>query len=86
MTGFLHENEFSRKSFVKGGGALIVGLSLAGTAGKARTREAEADDECAAALQECLARKLALVQKAGHHLPPFAITAAACLIADRIRG
>jgi nicotinate dehydrogenase subunit B len=35
MTGFLHEKEFSRKSFVKGGGALIVGLSVAGTAGKA---------------------------------------------------
>jgi len=30
MTGFLHEKEFSRKSFVKGGGALIVGLSTAG--------------------------------------------------------
>ena len=35
MTGFLHEKEFSRKTFVKGGGAMIVGLSLAGTAGKA---------------------------------------------------
>ena len=30
MTGFLSEKEFSRKSFVKGGGALIVGFSLAG--------------------------------------------------------
>jgi CO/xanthine dehydrogenase Mo-binding subunit len=28
MTGFLHEKEFSRKSFLKGGGALIVGFSL----------------------------------------------------------
>ena len=27
MTGFLHEKEFSRKSFVKGGGALVVGFS-----------------------------------------------------------
>ena len=36
MTGFLHEKEFSRKSFVKGGGALIVGLSFAGAAGKAQ--------------------------------------------------
>ena len=36
MTGFLHEKQFCRKSFVKGGGALIVGLSLAGTAGKAQ--------------------------------------------------
>ena len=35
MTGFMHEREFSRKTFVKGGGALIVGLSVAGTAGKA---------------------------------------------------
>ncbi len=35
MTGFMHEKEFSRKSFVKGGGALVVGFSLAGMAGKA---------------------------------------------------
>ncbi len=37
MTGFMHEKEFSRKSFVKGGGALIVGLSVGGSllAGKA---------------------------------------------------
>jgi CO/xanthine dehydrogenase Mo-binding subunit len=37
MTGLLHEKEFSRTSFVKGGGALIVGFSLAGAevAGKA---------------------------------------------------
>jgi len=32
MTGFLHEKEFSRKSFLKGSGALAAGLSLAGTA------------------------------------------------------
>jgi len=32
MTGFMHEKEFSRKSFLKGGGALIVGFSLAGAA------------------------------------------------------
>ncbi len=38
MTGLLHEKEFSRKAFVKGGGALIVGFSLAGSAlaGKAQ--------------------------------------------------
>ncbi|HZO95781.1 MAG TPA: molybdopterin cofactor-binding domain-containing protein [Gaiellaceae bacterium] len=36
MTGLLHEREFSRKTFVKGGGAMIVGLSLAGTAGRAQ--------------------------------------------------
>jgi CO/xanthine dehydrogenase Mo-binding subunit len=35
MTGFLHEREFSRKTFVKGGGALIVGFSLAGMSAKA---------------------------------------------------
>ncbi len=33
MTGFMHEKEFSRKSFVKGGGMMIVGLSLAGGLG-----------------------------------------------------
>jgi nicotinate dehydrogenase subunit B len=32
MTGSLHEREFSRKSFLKGGGALIVAFSLAGRA------------------------------------------------------
>jgi nicotinate dehydrogenase subunit B len=31
MTGFMHEKEFSRKSFLKGGGALVVGFSLAGS-------------------------------------------------------
>ena len=38
MTGLLHEKEFSRKSFLKGGGALIVGFSAlgAGLAGKAQ--------------------------------------------------
>jgi CO/xanthine dehydrogenase Mo-binding subunit len=39
MTGFMHEKEFSRKSFLKGGGALIVGFSLAGLAGKASGAE-----------------------------------------------
>ncbi len=33
MTGLMHEREFSRKNFVKGGGALVVGFSMfAGTA------------------------------------------------------
>ncbi len=32
MTGLLHEKEFSRRSFVKGGGALVIGFSLAGSA------------------------------------------------------
>ncbi len=37
MTGLMHEREFSRKTFLKGGGAMIVGFSMfgAGTAGKA---------------------------------------------------
>jgi len=39
MTGFLHEKEFSRKTFVKGGSALVVGLSFAGAAGKAQAAE-----------------------------------------------
>ena len=41
MTGLLHEKEFSRKAFVKGGGALIVGLSLAGAglAGNAKAAD-----------------------------------------------
>jgi nicotinate dehydrogenase subunit B len=30
MTGFLHDKEFSRKAFLKGGGALVVGFSMAG--------------------------------------------------------
>ncbi|HZO98559.1 MAG TPA: molybdopterin cofactor-binding domain-containing protein [Gaiellaceae bacterium] len=32
MTGLLHERELSRKSFLKAGGALVVGLSASGTA------------------------------------------------------
>jgi nicotinate dehydrogenase subunit B len=32
MTGLMHEKELSRKMFLKGGGALIVGFSLAGSA------------------------------------------------------
>jgi nicotinate dehydrogenase subunit B len=34
MTGFMHEQELSRKTFLKGGGALIVGFSLAGLGAK----------------------------------------------------
>ena len=40
MTGFMHEKEFSRKTFVKGGGALIVGFSVLG----ARPRRQGAGD------------------------------------------
>ena len=36
MTGLLHEKEFSRTSFVKGGGALIVGLGALGALGAGR--------------------------------------------------
>jgi nicotinate dehydrogenase subunit B len=32
MTGFLHEKEFSRKSFIVGSGALVTGLSIADAA------------------------------------------------------
>ena len=35
MTGFLNEKEFSRKTFVKGGGALVVTVAAASAAGKA---------------------------------------------------
>ena len=35
MTGLMHEKEFSRKSFLKGGGSLVVGFSALGTAGNA---------------------------------------------------
>ena len=40
MTGLLHK-EFSRRSFVKGGGALVVGFGLAGAGvgGKAQAAE-----------------------------------------------
>src|SRR6185312_13726560 len=41
MTGFMHEKEISRKTFVKGGGALIVGFStLASTVGTAQAANA----------------------------------------------
>jgi nicotinate dehydrogenase subunit B len=41
MTGLLHEKEFSRKSFVKASGALILGFSVsgAGLAGKAQAAQ-----------------------------------------------
>jgi len=35
MTGLIPEKQFSRKSFVKGGGALIIGFSALGAAGAA---------------------------------------------------
>ncbi len=40
MTGLMHEKEFSRKSFVKGGGALIVGFSALGALGAGRAEGA----------------------------------------------
>ena len=30
MTGLLHEREFSRRTFLKGGGAMLVGFSVVG--------------------------------------------------------
>src|SRR5262249_61193853 len=56
------------------------------SSGPCRTCKGEADDQCASPLQEGAARELLLVQEAGHHLPPFAIVAAACLIAVKMRG
>ncbi|HEY1335781.1 MAG TPA: molybdopterin cofactor-binding domain-containing protein, partial [Myxococcaceae bacterium] len=44
MTGFLHERELSRKSFLKGGGALIIGFSIAGAASGAKVAKAAGDD------------------------------------------
>ena len=41
MTGCLHEREFSRTTFLKGGGALIVGFSIAGAALAGRAQAAE---------------------------------------------
>jgi nicotinate dehydrogenase subunit B len=43
MTGFLSEQQFSRRSFVKGGGALIVGFSILG-AGLSRKANAAGVD------------------------------------------
>ncbi len=40
MTGLLHEREFSRKSFVKGGGALIIAFSTLGAGVGARSASA----------------------------------------------
>jgi nicotinate dehydrogenase subunit B len=43
MAGFLHDREFSRKTFLKGGGALIVGFSAFGSAMNGRAQAAAAD-------------------------------------------
>jgi CO/xanthine dehydrogenase Mo-binding subunit len=42
MTGFLHEKEFSRKRFLKGGGALVVGFSILGSGLAAKASAATA--------------------------------------------
>ncbi|HEY7009271.1 MAG TPA: molybdopterin cofactor-binding domain-containing protein, partial [Jatrophihabitantaceae bacterium] len=44
MTGFLHEKEFSRKSFLKGGGAMLVGFSVLGAGVGAKAAKAAGDD------------------------------------------
>jgi CO/xanthine dehydrogenase Mo-binding subunit len=44
MTGFMHEREFSRKSFLKGGGAMVVGFSLAGAGLGAQVAKAAGED------------------------------------------
>jgi CO/xanthine dehydrogenase Mo-binding subunit len=43
MTGFMHEKEFSRKSFLKGGGALVIGFSAVGAATGAKVAKAYDD-------------------------------------------
>src|SRR5204862_593094 len=69
------------------GGVRIVAGCLRGLRAETGAEDAEADEHRAAALEEVLARELLLVKKTRHgYLPPFAITAAACLIAVRIRG
>src|SRR5437762_1795873 len=44
MTGLLHEKEFSRKSFLKGGGAMLVGFSVLGAGVGAKAAKAAGDD------------------------------------------
>ena len=39
MTGFMHEKEFSRKTFLKGGGALVVGFGALAGSGARRDRQ-----------------------------------------------
>ena len=55
MTGLMPEKEFSRKSFVKGGGALIVGFSARRGAAPARrgARPATRRSRCAARTTSC---------------------------------
>jgi nicotinate dehydrogenase subunit B len=43
MTGLLHEREFSRKTFVKGGGAMVVGFSVLGAGVGAKAAKAYDD-------------------------------------------
>ena len=47
MTGLLSEREFSRTSFVKAGGALIVGFSVLGASVAGKASSAAADDQFA---------------------------------------
>jgi isoquinoline 1-oxidoreductase beta subunit len=44
MTGLLHEREFSRKTFLKGGGAMLVGFSVLGAGVGAKVAKAADDD------------------------------------------
>jgi len=44
MTGLLHEKEFSRKNFLKGGGAMLVGFSVLGAGLGAKAAKAAGDD------------------------------------------
>ena len=47
MAGLLHEREFSRKTFLRGGGALLVGFSITGAGLGAKAANAAADDQYA---------------------------------------
>ena len=48
MTGLMHEQEFSRKTFLKGGGALIVGFSTVGALGAGKAAAATGNTPFAA--------------------------------------
>src|SRR5262249_26071265 len=61
--------------------------SRGGRIARERPDGRDAGDGSARALEEALARELLLMHEARHrYFPPFAITAAACLIAVRMRG
>jgi len=48
MTGLMHEKDFSRKTFLRGGGALIVGFSTVGALGAGKAAAATGNTPFAA--------------------------------------